>query len=449
MSNKVRLLIGVCSSFIIVFPCISSTLIFAHDTSIVSRRTPYQGTQKVFKDTLLSNFLFLESEFDNSEFRRTTFSNCEFQYRQYISYVFADTLRFENCDIPEVSFSFGQFKGVVFVGCKINSIEFKDIALLTDIEFRDCKIGAIRFLRSNITNVSFHLSQCSRFTIEDCRSDNIKYSSTVSTQITLRRGFAKNLDVSDLKDAHSLVTLEYVELSTPKFSPEMAPSINLRKVLISSNFKLMQDYQADCGLFGKNISREYYTDAAAIYAIIKSQFKEIGSGRIERRMDYLMKSAERKALASPILRIFTFLWDEQLRGYYGTSPMVVVRAAFWLWLIFSFGYFILGKLRIAWGVSIEVSPLGETIEKAIPQVIVYRLGFGPWQYLMACLSFSIDQILVIGVRQGFRISHFTEHLANIPRRFFSIGFGRIVAGIENVVGVILLFNFVQAFLRSL
>lgn len=422
---------------------------FYENTHSKNVRILYEGSLRYFSDTILTALTFLESDFDNCTFINTTFDNCSLRYRGYISYVSADTLRFVNCDIPEVSFSFGKLKNLQFIDCEIGMLEFKDISQLENVNFRNCKITELRILKSSVEKLTLLLSECNRFILEDCESKSVSFSLTKSGQILLRRGNASEFNIRDIVDKGTTVSFEYIEINKPNISPDFAGTINFKKAIFPDDFVLMQDYQSDNGEFGTKVSRESYSDAIAIYSVIRNQFREIGIGRVERRMEYLLKAAERKSLSSFSNRFFTLIWDEQCRGYYGTSPMIVLRSAFWIWLMFAFTYFSLGKLRIAWGASIEVSALGERINNINPQLFIHRANLSNWQYALACLSFSFDQLLIVGVRQGFRVSHFTEQLMKVPRRYIGVGFGRIISGIESIIGLIILFNFVQAFIRSL
>jgi len=262
-------------------------------------------------------------------------------------------------------------------------------------------------------------------------------------------GEVTKLDVRDLIQEGSEIALEHVLLVYPGFSPELAAQTNFRKARIPDDFIVLQELEAETFLAGTTKARESYADAIAVYSVLLGQFRDIGLRRVERRIEYLLRTAERKSQESTWRRLVGNIWDEQLRGRYGTSPLVVLRSTFWVWMLFSIAFLIMGGLRIAWGASILVTTLGNPVTNEHPRVIVRRAGFGFFQFLVACMTFSLDNLLFLGSRTSLGLATFSEELMKVPKRYVGIGIGRLVAGGEKLLGLVLLFNFFQAFLRAL
>lgn len=140
--------------------------------------------------------------------------------------------------------------------------------------------------------------------------------------------------------------------------------------------------------------------------------------------------------------------NDQMRGHYGLSPFVVIRSTLVILILFAVVYFIIGKMKIAWGMVMPISVLGEPIEDTDPKFITTTMDTSSGSYVLDCLTFSLDQILVVGT-QMFRIPYVIERFRVVPRRYVSIGIGKLVASVENLVGLILLYFFILAFIRIL
>jgi hypothetical protein len=103
---------------------------------------------------------------------------------------------------------------------------------------------------------------------------------------------------------------------------------------------------------------------------------------------------------------------------------------------------------LAFGYYIKTKLLGEKLENQKPIIITYhRNKVGLLVFIANCLIFSLNNMVLGGLSNGFHFYNFTTLYMFPPRKYGTIGIGRFFSVIQSTIGLILVFFFITAFLR--
>ncbi|NDV65011.1 pentapeptide repeat-containing protein [Bacteroides sp. 224] len=142
----------------------------------------------------------------NCVFRQQIFIECKLESAQIWD------VRFENCDLSNVSFSGSSFHRVEFVSCKLLGTNFSETTL-NNVSFTDCnshymnlsvsKLSNVRFTSCDFRSASINETRLNAVAFEDCLLIEADLSQTKLRGIDLRtcRLEGIRINVPDLKGA--------------------------------------------------------------------------------------------------------------------------------------------------------------------------------------------------------------------------------------------------------
>ncbi len=163
--------------------------------------------------------------------------------------------------------------------------------------------------------------------------------------------------------------------------------------------------------------------------------------------DYRAKICERKSFDSKIKKAWYWFYNEKLRGDYGTSLIQIMWTFLTIGFVFSVIYFLLGVLKFAFCYSVKVNNSGEDIEEERPEIkSLGKKGINFIPFYFECLLFSFSQMLLGGITKDFARDIF-RFLVHPPKRYVAIGVGKFLGIIQYILGILILFFFISAFIR--
>lgn len=352
-----------------------------------------------------------------------------------------------------------------FVGGRIVDLPLHE-GVIEDLEFdgtdiermqlADLTIRSLRIVRSQVTNLEIRNVRFNRLEIRNSSIRSVTINGGSADQvllhflrgglITIRDGDWQGLSVEGDRPTDIQVIFENARLRLPSFSPDVVGGIDFTRAgPHGTDFRLLQDELARQLRPGNFVRRRHLLGAQVVYGTLARRLREAGAveGAIE--IEKAQKSAALESIDSSLLRGVARLWHIHMRGDFGLSPRHIVVDAGVTWLIFTVLFLALNLSGLGWAARVPLDlngqPRGDPTVLRADGVrdILHHLGFA--------LAFSADRLLY-GATRLFQIEQLLDTLRSDPSRYVGLGFGRIVGGIESIVGVFFIVNLIQAIARS-
>jgi hypothetical protein len=267
--------------------------------------------------------------------------------------------------------------------------------------------------------------------------------------------FFKSGSISRLK----LVNLDFIESSKisfvetkihlPRFSNFDISKIDITRANIDfKTFQLLNDYESDIGIYSKNQAKRNYLEARDTYYLINKQFQNADLDDSQIELEFLMNEAYVKSLNHNFSNFFYIVWNKYFRGHYGLSPSVVILTALKIWILFGIIYIFIGQFtNVGWALFIPINIYGKPIENMQPRFLNQNKWKLSMSYVSYCFLFSMQQLLIPGFSNS-GLSFF-KGIGLSQKLLIPIGIGKLISFLEYILGLILIFNFIQAFIRTL
>ena len=396
------------------------------------------------------------------------FEDTVFQFSSYVHIKLIDQCRIRDCTVQELSLTGGQIVDLQIDNCYIVDLELSNMTV-RDMEFRNCTIEHLRLVNCRVENLLLLGCGIGELQLIECDTDGIdlhgsyhapdlvrrngdnKYGGRTqgTVGVEVRRGRLDNLDVRKMQIEGASVLLYEVQMEAPVFSAELVTDLDIRRLLWPPEGLIIgQEIEAEEGVLSQKLSKELLREARGVYTVLQRRYADAGMGREERFMAYRLGVVNSKLSNSKAKVVIDYLWNDLCRGRYGTNPWVVVRTACLVCMIFACVFFFLGWMHIAWGLVVPESVTGQAGEGGVAYFIRGILREHVFQYYWICLTFSLNQLL-FGATRMFDIMNPTKMFTLSPSRYKSIGIGQLISGLESLIGLVLLFNFIRAFVRTL
>ena len=421
-----------------------------------------------YSSCAMVNALLCDLLVDTPALSACKFERVTFRFSSLLPVKIIDNCQFHECTVEELSLTGGRIQGTELDNCVIDELDLNNVTL-TDVAFRNCKIERLRMSRCRVENALFLGCRIGAMVLNDCDVDGIDLHACihdpglgrlhhVSKQrgvqhdfsgLRAHRGVLRNLDMKAFRIDPANVSLYEVQLSAPVFSAQLVKDLDIRRLLWTSRGLVIgQEIEAQDDELSHARAVELLREARSIYALLQRRYAEAGFGREERFMTYRLGVVNRGLLESRIRARLDYLWNELCRGRYGTDPMVVVGTAIGVCVFFAMLYFVLGWMHVAWGLIIPESMTGQVGDGGVAHFICGAGAGHVVRYSSTCFAFSMNRLLFGGTR-AFDLINPSDLFTLAPSRYKSIGIGRLISGLEGLAGLILLTNFIRAFVRTL
>ena len=130
------------------------------------------------KEETVSDLLFSKGKEEGINKSYKSFKNCTFQnqiFSKFHSSQLTD-VRFENCDLSNISFAESSLYRVEFISCKLLGTNFSETTL-NHILLHECNAGYINLAISKMNQVRFAHSQLRNGSLNDCRFSSVAFES--------------------------------------------------------------------------------------------------------------------------------------------------------------------------------------------------------------------------------------------------------------------------------
>ena len=391
----------------------------------------------------ISNVQFIDCNFDNASIHNMFFDCCTFTSQSIVSGLSLRGVTFNNCTL----------KGLMLANATLENVNIADsnadnlVLLHSTISRLSIKnsIVAVFSLRNctNVDTVFFDRVKCHMWSESSSNIKTLGFDASQIESIHFEEGFVTEANFTELDPSQTEIQFRGVRLQTPGLSVNIIRDVDLNAVdWPQTDFMLLQELEGTQGA-----GRRKYMEARLLYAMLSAATNASATRTFSNTLRYRMMSSERESRSSGFMRTVERVWHEYFRGNYGISPRVVLATTGVLWGLFSALYFGMGCLKVAWGAEYPTGLQGEVYSNARTRLITWRHGTTILSYSAKCAAFSLDQLLAIGAG-AFKVGNIAEKLRLVPRHYVPVGVGRIVASIQNIVGLILLVFLARAILAA-
>lgn len=422
-------------------------------------------------DGLNINYTFINDKYYNNiskkvVIKKTIFKNCSFTQES----IAVDTLAcviFENCNFTtydNVDLRVLSIDDVDFNDCSFNSFSIKNSIINKNLKFINCKVNEILFDQTQFNGVSIvaFKDTINKIRIQSSPSSiNLELTGNINN-IYLEGGEIKYLDVANITNPNSKLSVFSTYLINPNFVNKSAKNYTILFNSSIENATMTPDNNSilkeELEWKDKNTSNANETERNEIkkgYLVSKSVYSHLSKiFENEKKYDladyfyFRSKICENEINSKGIYKSINTIFNEKIRGNYGTNYFVIIESFFLFTFLFSIIYFILGYFKLAFGYYINTNLLGEKLENQKPIIITYhRNKFGLLVFIANCLIFSLNNMVLGGLSKGFHFYNFTTLYLFPPRKYGTIGIGLFFSIIQSIIGLILVFFFITSFLR--
>jgi uncharacterized protein YjbI with pentapeptide repeats len=396
---------------------------------------------------------YIDQEFSCNTYRGYVYDNCYFENQTYQDSISFVGSRFINCHFKNISYQSSEIKSVKIDNSKIDYLEFSQCNI-SDLSINSSDIKQIIFKRCNISNFSLIGGNAADIIFIDCVSKDVDFAFIDFKKILFIDGELDRLKISniyqqnkgDLKIIRTALNYPYIDAS-------LVSSVDILRAEIDlSRFRLMNEVLADSRKYGDSKTSSMYKELRDIYYVLSKTFLDSGQKQKGFFFQFRMNECDRKANHSYIKRLGILFWDVFFRGNYGLSPYMVILTSIIVWFIFSILYYLIGKLKIVWALYMLLDLQGKIIETDIVHIFGQDTSDDKStkfmnQYLFECMNFSFHQLMQVGFNKYG--TSYIGHFGYTPKYIVPIGSGKAIVFIQRILGIVLIFNFIQAFIRIL
>lgn len=421
----------------------------------------------------------------NDTIRNTIFKNSTITKVFGSKYISNTT--FENCIFTSDNLGFGKLSNVTFDGCTFinENVEIK-VLEAEDTKFTDCKFSSLWLKNSKIKN-GLIIDNCiiSEIVIDQTEFVNlsiISHNDTINkvrvqgashsiglsisgyiNEVFVEGGDIQYLDVSNILNTNASMTVFSTLLKNPNFVNKSArnysilfnSSIENATFLADENSILKEESEwedknsDESKKTNRTEIKKGYLVAKSVYSYLSKVFENEKKYALADYFYYRSKICENEISSNSSLeKGINKIWNEYFRGNYGTSYPKILLTYLYMVLIFSVLYIALGWIKISFGYYITTKLFGDTLENQKPIILTWRKNkFGLIMFIGHCLIFSLNSMVLGGLTNRFHLYNFTSMYLYPPRRYGSIGMGKYFSLIQSIIGLILVFFFISAFVR--
>lgn len=358
-------------------------------------------------------------------------------------------------------------RGTVFVDSQIERLSLTD-SDLRDVEIRNSRVGHLTISRSRIAGLNLINTSVDTLVIDNSEIGTLTMWGLELTYALVSGGEGRRLVAWDLRGpgqleveggswdvvdidraapANTTIALVGTVVDELRVSPKGIDFLDVRRIgNRPGTLILQQENEAMTFPPGAPRRARLLLEAQLVYGQFSQQFGEAGLARHQREMEYRMRLMELRSVDDDLERALLTFWQQHVRGSFGLSPLHILWDALLAITAFAVFFLLLGLGGFAWGATVPADLFGVPRGTAKPRFVRPGVSTGPVSYVVHCFAFSADRLLFAGTRL-FQVEELFDNLRLRPARYVAVGVGRAVGGLESLVGLLLLVNFVQAVLR--
>jgi hypothetical protein len=374
-------------------------------------------------------------------------------------------VKFDKGVFPDMDFMKCKLKDVSFVNCSFKEIRITNAKTIENLLFDNTQFDKIVIDQSPFQSIQIFTSETDTVKsvlIQNCNnSDGIIFSGNFK-EIILEGGQINNLDITDIRNSDCQITVISTSLVHPNlFSNETKqPSVFFNASLENAQFSpdnesiLAEEFKID----ELSTKESYSTERTSIkkkYITVRTAYNHLSKIFGDQKkydmsdyFDFRSKVCDRKLKTTRFRGFLSYVFHEKMRGNYGTSSITVLKTMLDIFLFFTLVYFLLGFFNYSFGFYINTKFSGEHLENEKPTLITLRHNITKLlSYIKHCFVFSLNQMILGGISRDFHIYDFSVWFLFPPRKYGAIGIGRYISLVQNIVGLMMLFFLITAFLK--
>lgn len=400
---------------------------------------------------------------DNKEFPYSdlVISNSiyDYGYNQYTIDKNIKNVLFINDSLSSISFNNNLIYDLTLKDCYINNLLITS-SNIKNLNITNCKINSIEIISSPFNQININTpanDTINNILIKNCEESRYIYFDGNFGQITLDGGLIDLLDITKIKSKNSSLKVMGTKLSYPNFynsqsnNSDVFVNSHITPSSFTSNFILKEDRE----LTKINSINSYNTNRTEIfnrfrfveqsYEILSEKLKTANDKQLSNYFDYRKSKTHNLLNKSYSWNKLSVLWNEYFRGNYGTSVNPIILTFIFSWLLFTFFYVLLGHMKFVFFYYKTTNDEGKTNDKSYFITLNQKLS-NLHRYFVHCLWFSLSQMVAGSVISSLNFGRFTTLYLTPPRKYFTLGIGVFLSILQNVIGIILVFNFVTTFI---
>lgn len=395
---------------------------------------------KSFKNCNFSN------DFGNNLLENSSFTNCNFE------------------DVDEIRFDVKNISNVIFDKCKFNILRINNCSTLNLILIKNCKINEIIIDQSTFENIQItsETDTIKKITIQECfNSNNLTFSGNIK-EINLEGGVIRYCDISKITNLDFKFNVYATYLKNPNFVNKrdknytILKSLNIDNAIFLPNTNSILKEELEWKKNNTNISantkrseiKQGFVTSKSVYNFLSKTFEINKQYKLADFFYYRSKVCETEISNTGLTKNILILFHEYFRGDYGTNFFKVLITFIIITFFFGFLYFAFGFFKFTFGYFINTKLFGVNLDNQKPILLTYRRNrAGLLVFIKHCFIFSVNNMVLGGFSDGFHLYNFTTLYLFPPRKYGSIGIGKFLSIIQSILGLLLVFFFLTAFLR--
>ncbi|HMK24960.1 MAG TPA: hypothetical protein VK483_02945 [Chitinophagaceae bacterium] len=414
----------------------------------------------IYDSTFISSGFYSDTLIDN-----TNFTNCTFQNHFGVKTI--QNSKFTNSNFTnngELNFLVSTLSNITFVNCNFNSFWIRNCKELNNLNIINCKIDELVLDQSSFNSILIeaYKDTIQKVRIQGCsNSRHIKFAGYFK-EIIIEGGEIQYLDVSNILIPDAKLTIFSTILKNPNFVNKSAKNYSILYNSSIESATLTPDKNSilkeELEWQDKNSHSATETERKEIkkgYLVSKSVYTYLSKiFENEKRYDlsdyfyFRSKVCEREINSSGLSKTLLKYFNESVRGNYGTNYLIILKTFVFIILFFSLIYILLGFSKFAFGYYINTKLFGESLENQKPILLTFRRNkFGIIIFIWNCILFSLNNMVLGGLSSNFHFYNFTTMYLYPPRKYGTLGIGRFFSFIQSLIGLLLVFFFITAFLR--
>lgn len=401
---------------------------------------------------------------DNKEFSYSDLvisnSKYDYGYNQYTIDKNIKNVLFINDSLNSISFNNNLIYDLTLKDCYINNLLITS-SIIKNLNITNCKINSIEIISSPFNQININTSAndtINNILIKNCDESRYIYFDGNFGQIILDGGLVDLLDITKIKSRNTSLKVMGTKLSYSNFynshsnNSDVFLNSHITPSSFNSNFILKEDRE----LTKINSINSYNTNRTEIfnrfrfveqsYGILSEKLKTANDKQLSNYFGYRKSKTHNLLNKSYNWNKLGVLWNEYFRGNYGTSVTPIILTFVLSWVLFTFFYVILGYMKFVIFYYKTTNDEGKTKDKSYFITLSQKLR-NIHRYFAHCLWFSLSQMVAGSVISSLNFGRFTTIYLTPPRKYFTVGIGVFLSILQNVIGIILVFNFVTTFIN--
>jgi hypothetical protein len=387
-------------------------------------------------------------------------SNYDYGPNEYSINKNLKNILFSKDTINFISFTNNNIDNLIFINCIINGLTITS-SHINNLKIKNCKVNSLEIISSpfNQIKITSHFSDTiKKIIIKNCKnSKNIFFAGNFK-EITFDGGQINNLDITKINSRNTKVQIMSTELLYPNFYDNRSTNVDVfsKATITSSSFGSNFILNEERELLKINSHKAYDTNRGEIfnrfrfveqsYDILSQKLKNSNNKQLSNYFIYRKNKIHNLLNQDYVWNKLSVIWNEYFRGNYGSSISPIIYTFLISWLIFAIIFLILGYLNFILFYYKITNDEGKTNKTS--HYLTFNKKLNNFTiYLRHCIWFSLSQMVAGSVINSLNFGRFTTLYLTPPRKYYTVGLGIFFSIIQNIIGIILIFNFVSTFIN--